>query len=94
MSALHEAISVCRVISRPVFVENPRTKETVVTQPTDSIYVLPRIWQWTKPNGGAFAGINRPTAGARQEKELPVGKHPLQLSRARPKRLRHSASCS
>ena len=46
-------------------------------QPTN--YVPPKIWQPTKPNGGAFASINRPTAGARHEKELPVGKHPLQL---------------
>src|SRR5438132_2927177 len=37
------------------------------------------VWQWNKPNGGKFAGINRPTAGARAEKELPVGRHPLQL---------------
>jgi GST-like protein len=48
-------------------------------EPTDSPYVPPKIWQWTKPNGGPFASINRPTAGARFEKELPVGKHPLQL---------------
>jgi GSH-dependent disulfide-bond oxidoreductase len=48
-------------------------------EPTDSPYVPPKIWQWTKPNGGAFANINRPTAGARFERELPVGKHPLQL---------------
>ncbi len=49
-----------------------------MTEPNDS-YVPPRIWQPNKPNGGAFANINRPTAGARQDKELPVGKHPLQL---------------
>ncbi len=42
-------------------------------------YVPPRVWTWDKENGGAFAGINRPTAGARSEKALPVGKHPLQL---------------
>jgi GST-like protein len=46
---------------------------------TQSTYVPPKVWQWTKPNGGAFANINRPTAGARFEKELPVGRHPLQL---------------
>jgi GST-like protein len=44
-----------------------------------SSYVPPKIWTFAKDNGGAFAGINRPTAGARQEKALPVGKHPLQL---------------
>lgn len=42
-------------------------------------YQLPEIWTWEQGNGGAFAGINRPTAGARHEKALPVGKHPLQL---------------
>ena len=50
-----------------------------MTEPTDSQYVPPKVWQWTKPNGGVFANINRPTAGARHEKELPIGKHPLQL---------------
>ena len=37
------------------------------------------IWSWTPGNGGRFASINRPTAGATHEKELPVGRHPLQL---------------
>ena len=46
---------------------------------TADTYVPPKIWQPAKPNGGAFANINRPTAGARHEKELPVGRHPLQL---------------
>ena len=42
-------------------------------------YVPPKVWTWNKDNGGRFANINRPTAGAQQEKELPVGKHPFQL---------------
>lgn len=42
-------------------------------------YQPPEVWQWEKGNGGAFANINRPIAGPTQEKELPVGKHPLQL---------------
>ena len=46
---------------------------------TEATYIPPKVWQWNKPNGGAFANINRPTAGARFEKELPVGRHPLQL---------------
>jgi GST-like protein len=51
-----------------------------VTEPTTAdAYVPPKIWQSTKPNGGAFANINRPTAGARHDKQLPVGRHPLQL---------------
>jgi GST-like protein len=42
-------------------------------------YVPPKVWTWTKPNGGRFAGTNRPVAGATHEKELPVGRHPLQI---------------
>ena len=42
-------------------------------------YVPPKVWSWNKENGGAFANINRPIAGATHDKELPVGKHPLQL---------------
>jgi len=42
-------------------------------------YVPPRVWTWDKENGGQFARINRPVAGATHEKELPVGRHPLQL---------------
>ena len=47
---------------------------------TDSSdYVPPKVWTWTKPSGGAFANINRPVAGPTHEKELPIGRHPLQL---------------
>ena len=42
-------------------------------------YVPPKVWTWDTENGGTFASINRPIAGATHEKELPVGKHPLQL---------------
>ncbi len=45
----------------------------------DSSYVPPRVWKWEAPSGGRFANINRPVAGPTHEKELPVGKHPLQL---------------
>ena len=45
---------------------------------TDS-YTPPRVWTWDKENGGAFASINRPIAGATHDKELPVGRHPFQL---------------
>ena len=44
-----------------------------------SSYTPPAVWKWNKENGGRFANINRPIAGAMSEKELPVGKHPLQL---------------
>lgn len=42
-------------------------------------YEPPKVWKNDNENGGAFSSINRPTAGARVEKELPEGKHPLQL---------------
>jgi GST-like protein len=42
-------------------------------------YTPPKVWTWEKGNGGAFANINRPIAGPTHEKELPVGRHPLQL---------------
>lgn len=44
-----------------------------------SDYVPPKVWTWNKPSGGQFANINRPIAGPTHEKELPVGRHPLQL---------------
>ena len=42
-------------------------------------YVPPKVWTWNKANGGQFASINRPIAGATHDKELPIGRHPLQL---------------
>jgi GSH-dependent disulfide-bond oxidoreductase len=42
-------------------------------------YTPPKVWTWNKPSGGRFANINRPIAGPTHEKELPVGRHPLQL---------------
>jgi GSH-dependent disulfide-bond oxidoreductase len=42
-------------------------------------YTPPKVWTWDKDFGGRFANINRPIAGATHEKELPVGRHPLQL---------------
>ncbi|WP_026284950.1 glutathione-dependent disulfide-bond oxidoreductase [Thiomonas sp. FB-6] len=42
-------------------------------------YVPPKVWSWSRPSGGSFAGINRPTAGPTHEAELPRGRHPLQL---------------
>jgi GST-like protein len=46
---------------------------------SSSEYVPPKVWTWDKPSGGHFANINRPVAGSTHEKELPVGRHPLQL---------------
>src|ERR1700684_1721692 len=42
-------------------------------------YVPPKVWTWNKENGGQFANINRPVSGPTHDKELPVGRHPLQL---------------
>ncbi|WP_445766560.1 glutathione-dependent disulfide-bond oxidoreductase [Rheinheimera sp.] len=42
-------------------------------------YTPPKVWQWDAENGGQFAAINRPVAGATHNKTLPVGKQPLQL---------------
>jgi GST-like protein len=44
-----------------------------------SSYAPPDVWTWKKASGGRFANINRPTAGATHAKDLPVGRHPLQL---------------
>ncbi|MCX9148007.1 glutathione-dependent disulfide-bond oxidoreductase [Erythrobacter sp. WG] len=45
----------------------------------DAPYVPPKVWSPDTVSGGRFATINRPTAGAREEKDLPVGEHPFQL---------------
>ncbi|MFC4671389.1 glutathione-dependent disulfide-bond oxidoreductase [Seohaeicola nanhaiensis] len=42
-------------------------------------YTPPAVWTWNKASGGQFASINRPISGPTHDKELPVGKHPLQL---------------
>lgn len=42
-------------------------------------YTPPKVWTWNNANGGEFASINRPIAGPTHDKELPIGKHPLQL---------------
>ncbi|HEV7268682.1 MAG TPA: glutathione-dependent disulfide-bond oxidoreductase [Falsiroseomonas sp.] len=44
-----------------------------------SEYIPPEVWTWNKANGGRFANINRPIGGPTHEKDLPVGRHPLQL---------------
>jgi GSH-dependent disulfide-bond oxidoreductase len=44
-----------------------------------SEYIPPKVWRWNKPSGGRFANINRPIAGPTHDKDLPVGRHPLQV---------------
>lgn len=46
---------------------------------TKDEYTPPKVWTWEQESGGTFANINRPIAGATHDKDLPVGKHPLQL---------------
>ena len=46
---------------------------------SDPTYTPPKVWTWDKASGGKFANINRPIAGPTHDKQLPLGKHPLQL---------------
>ncbi len=46
---------------------------------TELTYVPPKVWTWESQSGGKFTNINRPISGSTHDKELPVGKHPLQL---------------
>ncbi len=52
---------------------------TEAHNPETSGYTPPKVWVWNKENGGQFASINRPIAGATHDKALPVGRHPMQL---------------
>jgi GST-like protein len=66
------------------FASNPLTTSTLLTSlqmsaPTTDDYIPSKVWLYDAENGGEWAKINRPTAGARFDKELPVGNHPLQL---------------
>ena len=45
----------------------------------NDVYTPPEVWEYDPANGGQFAGLNRPTAGAREEKALPAGERPFQL---------------
>jgi GST-like protein len=65
---------------QPISICNRPSQEiAMATEAPTADYTPPKVWQWTKPSGGAFAGINRPVAGATHDRELPVGTHPLQL---------------
>jgi GST-like protein len=57
----------------------PSIRSDQVTDTPTPAYEPPKVWTWNKESGGKFASINRPIAGATHEKELPVGRHPLQL---------------
>jgi len=53
------------------------SEDTPQNQPAG--YEPEEVWAWEEGNGGRFANINRPTSGATQDKELPIGEHPIQL---------------
>ena len=67
----------CDLISRRSRRRGALHPEEHMTNSSD--YVPPAVWTWDKENGGRFANINRPVAGATHDKALTVGKHPLQL---------------
>lgn len=46
---------------------------------SETTYTPPKVWTWNKESGGRFANINRPIAGPTHDKDLPVGRHPMQL---------------
>src|SRR6202789_4539806 len=61
----------------------PSTRSKLITgaedMTTETAYTPPKVWTWKKQKGGQFANINRPLAGPTHDKDLPVGRHPLQL---------------
>ncbi len=63
--------------SLPTRPDDPEERDPSMS--TSDEYTPPKVWAWDKENGGRFANINRPIAGATHEKDLPVGRHPLQL---------------
>ena len=46
---------------------------------SETVYTPPKVWSWDQESGGKFASINRPVSGSTHDKDLPVGRHPLQL---------------
>lgn len=46
---------------------------------TATDYIPPEIWKPKEGDESLLSAMNRPTAGAREERELPRGKHPFQL---------------
>lgn len=58
---------------------NESTDTPDTTNTPDKPYTPPTVWTWNKESGGRFANINRPIAGPTHDKDLPVGRHPLQL---------------
>ena len=61
---------------KPAHISDPTQSQDI---PMSDDYTPPKVWTPGKENGGQFASINKPTAGAQYHRDLPVGQHPLQL---------------
>ena len=68
-----------RLSHAPGAVDTPRAPRECRRMSSTTEYVPPQVWTWKQGSGGRFANINRPIAGPTHDKELPVGRHPLQL---------------
>jgi len=71
--------STCESDERTLDMYAHRLTPGVLKMTTSLEYSPPKVWSWDKPNGGRFANVNRPNAGSTHDKELPIGRHPLQL---------------
>lgn len=68
------------IVSREGRATSPTSfREKLESRMSNDVYTPPKIWTWDSESGGAFAAINRPISGSTHEKDLPIGKHPLQL---------------
>lgn len=61
-----------------IWIDN-KTNKRIRDMTDASPYTPPKVWKWNTEGGGAWASINRPVAGATHDRQLPVGRHPLQL---------------
>src|SRR3990167_516528 len=74
-----KSLAVCNLLPKLAERNSPPPIEQGLPCMADSTYTPPKVWTYDSENGGRFASINRPAAGAREERELPVGKNPFQL---------------
>ena len=58
---------------------NNNSNNAAAASSSSTDYVPPKVWTWESKDDNEFASINRPTAGARFDKDSSVGEHPLQL---------------
>src|SRR5690606_8121518 len=75
-----DAVTVTLFVVSTVWAQRVRSRLCgVCSMSQSSEYQPPKVWTWEQPSGGQFASINRPVSGPTHERELPVGRHPLQL---------------